>query len=59
MLKKALPADARVSLINTIFSGQDKVEIPKQLSREDAQIFVDMIDIDEVSVCTKELVNGL
>jgi len=40
----------RVSQITTIFSDHSQVEIPKHLSRDDAQIFIDMIDVEGVGV---------
>ena len=42
--------DKRVSLITTIFSDDNEVEIVEGLSGSDAQAFIDMVD--EVCFCT-------
>ena len=42
--------DERVSLITTVFSDDNKVEIARGLSGGDAQAFIDTID--EVCLCT-------
>jgi len=57
LLSKTLTAPERASLITTIFPDHNQVEIPRHLSQDDAQTFIDMID--EVILCTKERVDGL
>ena len=54
LIRKSLTTRERVYLITTMFSEHNQVEIPERLSpTADAQTFIDMIDIDEVSLCTK------
>jgi len=59
LLSKTLTTRERVSLVITIFSDHNRVEIPRHLSRDDAQTFIDIIDMDDVSFCTKEQVDRL
>jgi len=59
LIRNTLTTRERVSLITTIFSDSNRVETPRHLSRDDAQTFIDMIDIDEVSVYTEGLMDGL
>ena len=44
LLNKTLTAPERVSLITTIFSDNNQTEIPRHLSLDDAQTFVNMMD---------------
>ena len=44
MIDCFLTADERISLITTIFSDRDEVEIVKDLQGDDAQSFVNVID---------------
>ena len=39
-----LAADERISLITTIFSDRNQIEMVRQLSGDDAQTFIDVID---------------
>ena len=50
LISGALTTNEQISLIMTIFSDSDQVEIIRNLSGDDAQIFVDTVD--EVSSCT-------
>ena len=59
LTNKTLTMCERISLITTIFLDHNWVRIPRHLSRDDCQTFIDIIDIDEVSACTKEQVDGL
>jgi len=49
LISHSLTAHERTTLIATIFSDHNQVEMVRQLSGNDAQSFVDMID--EVSPC--------
>jgi len=59
LLSKTITTRERVSLVITIFSDHNRVEIPRHLSRDDAQTFIDIIDMDDVSFCAKEQVDRL
>ena len=50
LLDPTLATHKRISLILTIFSGSDEVEITRIFFGDDAQTFVDVID--EVSIHT-------
>ena len=49
LITHTLAKDERLSLITTIFSDRDQIEMVGNLSGDDAQAFVDTID--EVSLC--------
>lgn len=50
LISGTLAADERISLITTIFSDDDEGKKVRNVSGDDAQAFIDMID--EVSLCT-------
>ena len=50
LISYTLTTDERISLIATIFSDHNQVQVVKHLSGHDAQIFIDTID--EVSLYT-------
>ena len=44
MISQTLALDERISLITTIFSDSNQVEVVGQLSGDEAQSFIDIID---------------
>ena len=44
LISNTLVTHERISLIETIFSDSNQVEVVKQLSGDDAQSFIDTID---------------
>ena len=44
MISDTLSTDERIPLIKSIFSDRDEVVVFEYLSRDDAQVFVDVID---------------
>ena len=50
LISDPLSAHERIPLITTIFSDKNQVEMVGNLSGNDAQVFIDLID--EVSACT-------
>ena len=50
MIDPILPVNERIQLITSIFSDLDEVEVFKHLSRDDAQIFVNVIDEASISL---------
>ena len=50
LITRTFATHERISLITTIFSDNDQVEMVKQLSGDDVQTFIDVLD--EASPCT-------
>ena len=51
LINRTLTMPDRISLITTIFSDRNQVDVVRNLSRDDAQSFIDVVD--EVSTCAR------
>ena len=51
LIGHSLVTDERISLIKTIFSNHNQVQMVANLSGDDAQTFIDVLDEVSVSAC--------